>query len=196
MEIKGDHEHLLFFETDLHQPASRHSPTPCHLASEQRLSSGQTTQHRWYLKWIQYILCTCIQDYIAYYNKPVHTWTQYHTIRDEIPSVSISNGCTICKASNLIAVVPPCHDAGIFRGVVLEPRIRLPLLRVPLKHWLNCWIWMKICELLILESKRDCLLCQPSKIWKVFVSKRIAVELPVVINERSVFALRDDLRVR
>ena len=44
----------------------------------------------------------------------------------EAPGVAVRNGGAICDASNLIAIVPPGHHTGIFRGVVFEPSVGLP----------------------------------------------------------------------
>mmetsp|Transcript_2694 Transcript_2694/g.4927 ORF Transcript_2694/g.4927 Transcript_2694/m.4927 type:complete len:233 (+) Transcript_2694:640-1338(+) len=45
-----------------------------------------------------------------------------------IPSISVSDGCPIGHPSNLIAIVPPCHDTGILRSVIPQPPVSLPVI--------------------------------------------------------------------
>jgi hypothetical protein len=42
-----------------------------------------------------------------------------------VPRVPISEGGAVADTGDLVSVVPPRHDAGIVRGVLLEPDVRL-----------------------------------------------------------------------
>jgi hypothetical protein len=44
-----------------------------------------------------------------------------------VPSVSISNGCSVANPCDLIAIVPPSHDSRIFRSGVSEPPVGLTI---------------------------------------------------------------------
>ena len=41
-----------------------------------------------------------------------------------VPGVAVSDGGAVADASDLVTVIPPCHDPGVGRGVVTEPPIR------------------------------------------------------------------------
>ena len=45
-----------------------------------------------------------------------------------VPRVSVGDGRAVGHARDLVPVVPPRHDAGILRGVIAEPVVRLDVI--------------------------------------------------------------------